>query len=310
RTIQHAADSATPGTTVHVSPGTYHDRVRSAVSGTAGNPIRFVSDVSWGARLRTAGAQFAWDNTADWVIIEGFDIGGDGSVGIESVGSHVQIVGNHVHDISGPRCDQNGGAGIDHGGYASGANDIVGNLVHDIGDTGSRCATIQGIYDSTQGGRIQNNIVYRTPAWGIHTWHAARRLIIANNLVFNNGLGGILVGAGDAPGGVTADGFLVTNNIVLDNPRGIVESGNTGCNQYVANLLFRNGIDASLKNGNLAAQSVSDDPRFVDYRSDGGGDYHLQATSPAIAAGTDQGAPGSDFEGAPRVGQYSIGPYR
>ena len=45
-----------------------------------------------------------------------------------------------------------------------------------------------------------NNIVYRTSGWGIHLWHAPyHRLTIANNLVFNNANGGIVVGAGDGP---------------------------------------------------------------------------------------------------------------
>lgn len=41
RTLQRAADAATPGSTVLIRGGTYHENVAVHVSGTAGQPIRF-----------------------------------------------------------------------------------------------------------------------------------------------------------------------------------------------------------------------------------------------------------------------------
>jgi len=63
-----------------------------------------------------------------------------------------------------------------------------------------------------------NNIVYRAWACGIHLWHAPKSVVIANNLVFQNGEAGILIGAGGAPGSVSASGMVVVNNIILNNP--------------------------------------------------------------------------------------------
>ena len=47
----------------------------------------------------------------------------------------------------------------------------------------------------------------------------------------------------------------------------------------------------------MGSGNISADPRFVD-RSQG--DYHLTDNSPAIDAGTGDGAPVVDFEGDPR----------
>jgi hypothetical protein len=50
------------------------------------------------------------------------------------------------------------------------------------------------------------------------------------------------------------------------------------------------------------------DPRFVDA---GGGDYHLAPGSPALEAGTAEGAPALDLEGNPRLcgSGVDLGPY-
>lgn len=42
-TIQYAFDNATPGSTVYIRKGTYHENVNGNVSGTAGNPITFTN---------------------------------------------------------------------------------------------------------------------------------------------------------------------------------------------------------------------------------------------------------------------------
>jgi parallel beta-helix repeat protein len=142
-------------------------------------------------------------------------------------------------------------------------------------------------------------MIYRCQGWGIHLWHAANQVEIANNTVFNNAYGGILIGDGDDPGGfppgVVDDNTIVSNNIVYRNGRrpeasgyGIEEYGNTGPhNQYVNNLVFENGpADWKLQNGIIPVASIAADPQFVNYRDDGSGDYHLQSGSPALHSGT------------------------
>ena len=315
-TIQHAADAVAPGDTVHVAPGQYRAAVVTRTSGEATHRIRFISHDHWGAHIQTTGSDFSWTNHGDYVDIQGFDITGDGRIGILNNASHVKIVGNHVHDIPAINTGSNGGAGIDNGNYSAHDSDIIGNVVNKIGtiDPAKPNHSIHGIYIANLGGHVWNNIVYRCQAYGIHAWHAARNATIANNLVFENGVGGIIVGAGDSPGGIIADNFVVSNNIVINNyGYGILEEGRTGThNRYLNNLVYGNKSGAfRLQNGNVDRGTVVADPKLINYQCDGTGDYHLSAQSRCINAGTSQRAPTRDYDGVqrPKGSGFDIGPF-
>ena len=315
-TIQHAANAVAPGDTVHVAPGQYRAAVVTRTSGEATHRIRFISDDHWGTHIQTTGSDFSWTNHGDYVDIRGFDITGDGRIGILNYASHVQIVGNHVHDIPAMNTGGNGGAGIDNANYSAHDSDIIGNVVNNIGtiDPVKPSSTIQGIYISNFGGHVWNNIVYRSQAYGIHAWHAARNATIANNLVFQNVAGGIIVGAGDSPGGIIADNFEVSNNIVINNyGTGIREYGSTGThNRYLNNLVYGNKQSAfMLQNGNVDQKTVVADPKLINYQRDGTGDYHLSVQSRCINAGTSRGAPTRDYDGVqrPQGSGFDIGPF-
>ena len=302
-TLQHAANVAKAGSTVHVAPGTY-GVVTTSTSGTSSARIRFISDVKWGAKIRTTGVTQMWNNTANYIDIMGFDVSGDGRLGILNMGSFVRIIGNNVHNIP-ASCSSSGGAGIDNANYNASDDDVIGNVVHDIGDPAVQCFSVQGIYHANLRGHILNNISYRNEAWGIHLWHAANNVVVSNNLVFQNGAGGIVIGDGDSPGGVTNDNTTVSNNIVMDNRsswgvgRAIYETGATGThNKYLNNLIWNNSVGIVLQNGLQDLDTVNADPLLVNYQPAGGGDYHLQPTSRAINSGTTQGMPSKDFDGA------------
>jgi parallel beta-helix repeat protein len=235
-------------------------------------------------------------------------------MGISNDGSFVRIIGNHVHNIPGS-CSSNGGAGIDNESFTATDNDIIGNVVHDVGNPAAPCNTNEGIYHSNLRGHILNNISYRNADFGIQLWHAANNVVISNNLVFANGNGGIVIGDGDAPGGVTDNNTIVSNNIVRNNPIGIIEEGATGSgNQYLNNLIWQNPQGIILQNGLHDLNTINADPQMVNYQPDGSGDYHLGPASPAINSGTTQGMPPIDFDGAPRpfgtgpdIGPYEFG---
>jgi hypothetical protein len=162
---------------------------------------------------------------------------------------------------------------------------------------------VHGIYQANAGGHIVNNISFRNAAEGISTWHAATNLVIANNTVFANGGNGILVGAGDAPGGVVNDGSIIANNICVNNRGfGVQEDGRTGShNIYLDNLVFGNAMGGFRhRNGTTDTGTIATDPQFVRYTGDSTGDYHLRSSSPAISAGSWQGAPAVDFDGISR----------
>ena len=309
RTIGKAASVAKPSTTVHVAPGTYGN-VTNSKSGTATGRLRFVSDTKWGAKIVGTGTEGHFTNNGSYVDIVGFDISGSGRLGIVNYGSFTSIEGNHVHHlkISGG-CTGSGGAGIVDANYSATDDDIIGNVVHDIGVPGA-CNGVQGIYHSNLRGRIYNNIVYRVSAWGIHLWHAANNVMIANNTVFRNGSssmgGGIEAGSGDSPGGIVLNNTFISNNIVYDNPGASITQycySGVSCigpnNSVENNLIYGNGRGVSLKVG-TAIGTVAADPQFVNYLPSGAGDYRLKSSSPAINKGATRNSPGYDIDGRAR----------
>ncbi len=319
-TIAHADSSVGAGATVHVAPGTY-PAITTSRSGTASARIKFVSDQKWGAKIN-ANAYTAWTNSGNYVDIEGFDVTGNGCLGINNTGSFDRIIGNHVHNVaSATSCGSNGGAGIDNSNYSGSDDDIIGNLVNDIGDFSQPNQSVQGIYHSNLRGHIYNNIVFHSQAWGICLWHAAYNVVIANNTVVNNGAGGLMIGDGDSPGGVTDDYTTVVNNIVASNQHsqysndgwGLQERGATGShNVYSNNLVYGNaGGAVQLQNGLGAANTINSNPAFTNYTGDINGDYHLNSASPAIDKGMSTNAPSNDMDGGkrPMGNGYDIGSY-
>ncbi|MBA2284316.1 MAG: DUF1565 domain-containing protein [Ktedonobacteraceae bacterium] len=310
-TIQKAASVATAGTTVHVLPGTYTQSVYNTANGTALARITFISDVKWGAKVVTHGIRTSWTNYASYVDIQGFDITGDGDIGINDYGSYVRIIGNHVHNYAIASCGINGAAGIDDSENSGNHdNSVIGNVVDHIGPPLSTyCNLDQGIYHSTPNGYIANNIVYSIAAYGLHTWHSATGVTMVNNLVFNCGAGGIIVAANH----VIPDNFLVANNIILHTHNvGIYEYGQTGIhNRYLNNLVYANPTNILVQRSTEAQGTLTVDPHLVNYQPDGSGDYHLAAGSPAIAAGTSVQTASVDINGNTRVvGKASdLGPY-
>ncbi|MFA5805196.1 MAG: T9SS type A sorting domain-containing protein [Melioribacteraceae bacterium] len=146
---------------------------------------------------------------------------------------------------------------------------------------------------------------------------------IVNNLFTNNFNAGILIRGGD--GGATGNGVrglrIVNNTITQDDPRSLAlgiysnvsgASGNSVKDVEIINTIFsgpNSRFDGEVSpaqvrfsitqaigfagvNGNIAA-----DPKFVDTPN---GDFHLQPGSPAIDAGTSNGASLLDLEGRQR----------
>ena len=317
RTIQHATETVKAGVTVHVAPGSYSGAITTSRSGTATARIRFVSDVPWAAMIRASSVDIIWTNLGNYTDIEGFDIAGNDPTtcnGIINYASYVRIVGNQVHDVGLDHVACKYGSGIvNHQNRAGHDNDIVGNRVHDVGDYAHANALQHGIYHSNLRGHIWNNVVFRCAGWGIHLWHAANQVVIANNTVFNNANGGLLIGDGDDSGGflngVVNDYTIVINNIVYRNGQqsgasgyGIEEYGRTGRhNQYLNNLVYQNGPkDWKLQNGITPRATIENDPQFVNYQPDGTGDYRLRPTSPAIDAGSVPDSP--NFGGHADIG--------
>jgi hypothetical protein len=318
KTIQKAGGLATAGSTVHVLPGTYTttSTISTKASGNSNAHIRFVSTVQWGAKIvSTMGMpSTTWQNSGNYVDIVGFDITGGGNEGILNLASHVTIIGNHVHNLPATFCNLASptGAGINSGAnYTAGDNDVIGNVVHDIGIPG-KCSVGQGIYHANARGHVYNNISYNNGAYGICLWHAATENTISSNVLFGNGLGGIWLGANYES--VSNNLSVVSNNIIYKNKGyAIREEGSVGSsNQYLNNIIFSNPSGVVLINGS-AVGTITSDPQFVNptgsYLT---GNYQVKSTSPAINKGTNVGAPVIDFNGAQRPygGGWDIGAYQ
>jgi parallel beta-helix repeat protein len=292
RTIQKAGDVAEPGTTVHVGPGDYPGEVLLETAGTPDAWITFVSDTRHAAVVTGE-----MNLNAEYVRIEGFDITGPESRdGLEATASNIVIRDNRFYDIHKFDPNDNGGSGLTiyTDDYEPLENVVIDrNQVFDIGLSPGDNQLVQGIYISVPcpDCTITNNLVHNVADFGIHAYHNPQYWLVANNTVFNNGRG-ILTGPD----------FTVINNISVDN--GEINYDVRGDAEMSNNLSYGDGSEEM--------QGVTvDDPRFVDYQSDGSGDYHLADDSPGLDGGTGDGAPDTDLEGAerPQGDAHDIGAY-
>jgi hypothetical protein len=334
KSITHAGAVVHGGDIVVVKDGTYNLAAGGSVggslagdwaigsNGSAGHPITYMAQHKWQVKLighGTGAGSTVVGMHGGYNILKDFDITGSDAAGIilataGTNASHNLAVGNYVHDIVAP-CDSNGGSGINSGAGENyigiSHNDMIANFVVNVTTAGgSTCPvrTTVGIYEAVPYGTVANNIVINA-GYAIQSWHAARNLIIFGNTELNSAKG-IIVGAGDSPGG-TNDNTLVQNNIAVNNSvAGIVEEKNTGVhNRYINNLVYGNRSNISLHNGIAASGTVIADPLFINNTGTAAGDYHLQSTSPAIRTGLALVGITSDYFGAarPQLGPTDIG---
>ncbi len=307
RTIERASRAATAGVTIRVMPGTYAGGFQTTASGTAEAPVRYVSESRYGAKIVPPASSAS--TRGSYVEINGFEVNGSSAQagtkwlnGIYTAGSYSTIKNNYVHHIAKTVACAGSGGGIGSDSYYKGvANNVVGNVVHDVGP--AACATFLGIFINTASSRVDNNLIYAISNAGIRLWHDATHAIIANNTIFNTYTGVVIGGDGGYIGVAPNDYTRVSNNIIYDNVRyGIQESGSTGVNnKYRNNLIFKNGSYATLLNNSLqATATVAAEPQFVNYLRTGGGNYRLAGASPAINKGLLSDAASTDLDGSPR----------
>jgi len=316
KTINRAALQIKAGDVVHVAPGEYRGNVKTSVNGNAGARIRFISDKQGAARIVGGSGEAAWQNKGNYVDVMGFDVTGGNANGIENLASNVRILGNTVHDIL-ALCSPNGGSGIINAEYTTHDNDIGFNFVHDI-RAPARCNKRHGvgIYQTNLRGHVYNNVSIHNGSVGIQLWHAANAVVVANNMTLNNAGPGIVIGAGDSPGGIINDHSIVINNISIHNGQeGIQEFGATGPdNRFQNNISFGNGAANMETITGTASGTIIADPQFVNNTGNWDGDYHLSPKSPAIDAGVSANSPTTDMVGGRRpqgravdIGAYEFG---
>lgn len=194
--------------------------------------------------------------------------------------------------------------------FESGPGEIVGNRIHDSGDSGIE------FWFGAHNYEVVNNVIYRNEEDGIilsqgsgddsARFRANRAIMIRNNLIFANGPtggDGILV-RGDRP-----HSFTIYNNTIVDNfSNGIFIDAGAGNSEVRNNIVAFNG-KIGLKNfadsatvrdfNNLFANGTTGDKNYDGRRGPGPntisadplftnpaiGDFRLRAGSPSIDAG-------------------------
>ncbi|MCW2994705.1 MAG: Parallel beta-helix repeat [Conexibacter sp.] len=206
RTIQKAADAATPGSTVQIRGGTYHERVVVHVSGAPGAPITFRNYGSEHVLLDGVGlgpftgiAGLLTIDSRSYLSVRGLELAHfhddadafvPAGVFVTGTAHDIALTGLDVHDIRTHAADAHGIAVYGTSGVAP-IHDVTidGNAVHDNKLGSSESVVVNG---NVRGWRITRNHVYRNDNIGIDAIgfegkaprdDQARDGVIADNLV-------------------------------------------------------------------------------------------------------------------------------
>jgi parallel beta-helix repeat protein len=321
RTVQHALDSLRPGETAFVRGGTYRENLSSDRAGTRTKTITIRSypgervvlrpdenDPSYPLKF-TSGAAFV---RVQGFVIEGAAIPNTVNVYVTGRARHVELSRCEIR-----RAAHGSGIYID---YTTSGVQVIANVVHHNNEPGRQH---QGIYYEGSNGVIANNVVYgQTNGFGIQVRTDARtgpdRVIVTNNTVTGNSLGGIVVEHTAARttivnniaaynGGAGIRGYFSLEDHALD-PAGI---GNVVTN----NLVFGNRGYGNLHNDVITSgpsagrailrigRNLVADPRFVSARRK---DFRLRRDSPALGRALAGYAPSRDRSGRLRSDRRSL----
>jgi hypothetical protein len=247
-TLQKAADTAVPGSTVYVRGGTYAQRVDVHVSGEPEHPITFEPApgeqvVLDGSTLEVPDEQSAMIqiDSQRYISIQGFEITGYTSdesghvpIGILVTGAadHVRLEGNVVHDMGTTFHGRNGGDAHGIGVFGTMVDhpiddvEIVGNELANLTLGSSEALVVNG---NVTNFLIEGNRVHDTNNIGIDaigfegtasdpSVDQARDGIIRGNEVWNvDSYGNPAYGRDRSADGIYVDGgrdLLIENNIV------------------------------------------------------------------------------------------------
>jgi len=290
--VQDGVDVLWAGGTVHVATGTYYenvfisrdeveligeDRDSTIIDGNQNDNVVTIHGGSCtvsGFRVRNsrewASAIFLWvpgDNTVTHNIILNTHYGIHLSSSDNNTISDNIITSNAIGITAG------------YSSHIKITNNSIENNIYGI-DTDS-CTNIE----------VANNYIFGNRI-GVHMSASSNNMVI-NNIIADSTEQGIKL---------SANAKIINNAIIGNKGTGISGPDYT----VVSNcILWANGDDLSgcdatysdIEDGDSGEGNICADPVFVNAT---GGDYHLQAGSPCIDAGTNEGAATDDIEGNPR----------
>jgi hypothetical protein len=262
RTIQHAADSATPGSTVSIRGGIYAEKVTINVSGSAtAGPITFQSHpgeqaVIDGGALSAAQGENALVTLRDraYIVLKGLEIrnlttssAGVVPIGISLSGANVgiELRNNRIHHIETTYTGRVGGDahGIAvYGDSAAATSGLIidGNELADLKLGSSEALVVNG---NVNGFTISNNLIHDTNNIAIDAIgyegvapsnDRARNGVIADNRIWNvdtstnPAYGATCDDTGCSGGETSAGGIYVDGGTLITIERNLVIDSNIG----------------------------------------------------------------------------------
>lgn len=296
--VEYALSKVGGGHTIIVKPGIYRGPMQIAkqYAGTKQQQTVIQSEVKWQAVI--IGAEYhviSNDDDCDWLVIDGFEVMGGRYDGVKMNGDYNVVRNCWVHN--------NKAMGIAMHNQKGGV--IENNLIEFNGD---HIQFDHGVYADGDELTIRGNIVRHNASYGLHLYPSIKNSRIVNNLVYGQvRRRGIIVSCPQGGGK-----NVIVNNTVVDNEPLTLWNGN---GEVVANnILVTDGAEVFSfdedtqniladynfcvpKSAHQGPHGLTGDPLFVDPKR---GVFWLREGSPAIAKGTPDYAPATDFWGRPR----------
>ena len=286
--VEFALQKVGGGNTIVVRPGIYRGpiTVAHAYAGTKERPTVVRSEEKWRATMIGApgyGGMVVADN-CDWVTIEGFEVFGAQSRGVALGGSHNTVRDCWIHHNCWVGVGMGGSGGV-----------IENNLIE---FNGGHVQFDHGIYASGDHMTIRGNIVRHNSSFGLHLYDHLSDSLVAQNLVYGNRSGAVIVRGDGGPN-------RIVHNTILDG----LALWNPGDDLVANNILVGTGDPIAVLNPkqwhadyNLCwpnskfngPHGVGADPAFVEASM---GVYWLRKDSPAIGKGSKEYALPTDFWG-------------
>ena len=308
--IENALKQVGGGNTFIFKPGTYLGRQVTLLRKHAGSPQKptvLKSVQKYEATIHgSPGHGISVGDGCEWVIIDGFDIGGAKKGGVYANADHTVIRNCRIHNNAGQGIMVHGEKGVviennlieyngthiqfDHGIYAYGSDfTFRNNIVRFNSSIGLH------LYPWMANSTVETNLIYGNPRYGILLYSTPK---VGSNRIINNTI------AQNGSGIAVKDpcNEIIVNNIVVDNThwkfhkRETIE--NLSGNNFRGNKVDYNLCIPSSKDVGHQPHGLSANPLFLDPMK---GTFYLKKGSPAIGKGSKDYAPSRDFFNRPRM---------
>jgi len=334
RTLTRGVRALSAGTVLYVRGGTYAESLFNAIpSGTSWDlPVAIAAYPGESVTLKPPVGSYRVLNfegsgthhiIIDGLVLDAVNVQYD-AVKIGSVTSDLATAAHHIRIINTEirNAPQNGILAI--GGY----NEFINLHVHH----NSTQPFGHGFYIASSGNLVDGCYVHNNLGYGVQVFNSyggANNNIVRNTMIYQNGRAGVYQGGLILASG---NGHVAYNNIIWGHAYGLglqIQYGVSNAQAY-NNTIFQNasyGIyiandsaNATIRNNivyrnspdyvNVGAGTINEknligvDPRFVDAAS---ADFHVMASSSAVAAGMAIPLVNTDIEGNARPNPPTIG---